>query len=255
MPLSFQSDLKKLGLSDKEAAVYLAALDTGPAPVQSIARKSKVARATTYLVLESLMKKGLVTRFEEGGKTTFVAESPQHLEQLLNQKEAELKRERSELKNLLPKLEAFVKVTDDRPVVRYYEGIEGIKVVRSELTRYARPGDTWYLLSQVDFMQAALGSKDLTYAHERKAKRIRSKAIFTTESDEVKHQLLETSDKMVERRFVSPEDYTSSSTLTIFRAATVIATYQGRIGGVVVESESVATMMRELFELAWKKLE
>ena len=44
-------------LSEKEAAVYLAALQLGWVPVQDIAKLSKVNRATTYVMIESLKKR------------------------------------------------------------------------------------------------------------------------------------------------------------------------------------------------------
>lgn len=94
----FEADLTKLGLSDKEAAVYLAALALGAGPVQPIARRAQVARATTYLVLESLMKRGLVTQYEEGKKTVFVAEPPQQLAQLLEKQESVIQEKRQHLK-------------------------------------------------------------------------------------------------------------------------------------------------------------
>ena len=55
--MALETELKKLNFSDKEARVYLALLELGEAPVQKIAEKAKVNRATTYVILESLKKK------------------------------------------------------------------------------------------------------------------------------------------------------------------------------------------------------
>lgn len=77
--MKFEPLLKNIGLSDKGARVYLAALELGAASVQSIARKAKVARPTTYLFLDELVKRGLATQYTEGERTQFVAESPRHI--------------------------------------------------------------------------------------------------------------------------------------------------------------------------------
>ena len=66
--MEYIQELTNLGLKDKEASVYLSCLELGPSPVQPIARKAKVVRATTYVILESLMNMGLVTKFKEGKK-------------------------------------------------------------------------------------------------------------------------------------------------------------------------------------------
>lgn len=70
------STLIKLGLSEKEAKVYLAALELAQDSAQNIAKKAGVNRPTTYVILEKLMKLGLANTLEENKKTLFVAESP-----------------------------------------------------------------------------------------------------------------------------------------------------------------------------------
>ena len=63
-----KKELEHLGLSDKEARVYLAALEMGPSPVQDISHKAHVNRATTYVMIESLAARGLMSTFQKGKK-------------------------------------------------------------------------------------------------------------------------------------------------------------------------------------------
>ena len=49
--------LTKLGLSDKEIAVYTALLSLGSAPVRSVSELAKVNRGTSYDILKSLRKR------------------------------------------------------------------------------------------------------------------------------------------------------------------------------------------------------
>ena len=58
--------LKELGLAEKEAKVFLASLELGSSAVQEIAKKAEINRATTYVIIEKLMKKGLMSSV--GGK-------------------------------------------------------------------------------------------------------------------------------------------------------------------------------------------
>ncbi|HBR80028.1 TPA: transcriptional regulator, partial [Candidatus Uhrbacteria bacterium] len=69
-------ELINVGFSDKEAAVYLAALQLGLSSIQDIAKKSGVNRATTYLLVDVLIKKGLMGVFVKDGRKFFAAESP-----------------------------------------------------------------------------------------------------------------------------------------------------------------------------------
>jgi HTH-type transcriptional regulator, sugar sensing transcriptional regulator len=257
--MPFQADLKKLGLSDKEADVYEASLELGEATVQQIAQKSKVARATTYLILDSLMKRGLVSDYEHDDKTKFIAESPTQLKRLLDRQEEELRDRQADLGRLLPKLQAFIRSSDQRPVVRYFSGVEGLKTMRGEMAQYSTSKDTWYSLTPLDHLRAVFndeGDDYYTYANTRAAKGIQHKVIFTTASDKLRRQrLMSAREQRAERRFVPPEKFRSSSGMTIFRDRIAIATFTGHVGGAIIESPSAALMMRELFLLAWDFLE
>lgn len=252
----FEPELKRLGLSDRESAVYLAALGLGPSPVQDIARKAKIPRATTYLILETLMHRGLISRYSESKKTFFAAEKPEQLKRLLDQEEERIKEGRVVVDKLIPKLEAFMKTADDRPIVRYYTGLDGLRSIRSDLARQAKANQTWYAFSPIDHLRELFGEDEFSYAKQRIAKGGRSKTIFTTKSESVKNVFLATSRvQYSERKFIAPEQYTSSSGMSILGDHVAIGTFGEKLGGVIIESPSVAQMMRELFDLAWNRLD
>ena len=184
--MQFEVVLTDIGLSEKEARVYIAALELGSSPVQPIARKAKVARATTYVVLESLMARGLITKLHEGKKTLFVAESPRHLLQYVEMEEQRAHEKHVELDEILPELLAFMRAAEGKPVTRYFAGPEGVRTMRNEIIRQCSNTDIWYSLIPADHFIAVLGEKELLAPNARVAKRIRAKTIFTTRSSKRK---------------------------------------------------------------------
>ena len=58
--------LIKLGLAEDEAKTYLAALEAGTATVAQIAINSGIPRSSTYLLVEQLLKKGLLSQSSLG---------------------------------------------------------------------------------------------------------------------------------------------------------------------------------------------
>ncbi len=60
--------LKKLGLTEKEAVIYINALSLGTFSVSSIAQKTGIKRPTCYIILDELIKKNLVTRVPRAKK-------------------------------------------------------------------------------------------------------------------------------------------------------------------------------------------
>jgi len=250
---AFEASLKKLGLSDKEASVYLAMLSLGPSSVLRISRKAGVARATTYLVLEELLHKGMVSIYEKDGAQNYVAEEPEHLRYLIERRRQELAEEEELLVDIIPKLQAFTWAEDQRPVVRYYHGREGLKTLRSEMLRTSQAGETWYNFTPVDHLYKVFGNQSYTYEEQRLARGVKSKSIFTTKSTKLKNELLMKGNRRIERKFVSPAKFTSGTGITITKDRVALGTMEDKLGGFVVESRSVAAAMRELFELAWKR--
>lgn len=250
--MEFIKELKRLGLKDKEAAVYLSCLELGPSTAQQISRKAKVVRATTYVELESLMQMGLVTKFKQGKKTLFSAEPPRQLMRLLEKKQEQIRDKQHELEQLLPELQIVMKASNETPSVRYFEGKEGLHAMRQEIVRESSPGDLVYNFTPTDHLNAVFAEYEKSYYEQRAAKGVKARTLFTTKSLRYKDELL--SEKLLhfsERRYVPPERFPATSGMTIFGDKIAIGSFTGKLMGVVVESEPMADMMRNLFELAW----
>ncbi len=130
-----EKKLKTLGLSDKESKVYLAALELGTSTVQELSRKSGVNRATTYIQVDSLIKRGLMSRVDKANKTLFLAEKPQRIIDILSKKKEKLESLESAFIQLMPELEAIYNVKTDKPHVRFYESESGLEIFRNEMVK------------------------------------------------------------------------------------------------------------------------
>ncbi len=147
----------------------------------------------------------------------------------------------------------ITKASGDKPSVRYFEGKEGLRAIRQEIVMYSHSGDSIYNFTPADHLLGVFPDDEDTYFPQRVAKRVRAKTLFTTNSDIVrKRWLSEELSKMSERRFVSPEKFPVSAGMTIYRDRIAIGSYTGKLFGVVIESEQMASMMRVLFDLSWE---
>lgn len=66
--------LEDVGLSEKEAAVYLACLEIGTGLASAIAKRAGINRCTTYAILEKLTTKGLIIQFIENENKLYQVE-------------------------------------------------------------------------------------------------------------------------------------------------------------------------------------
>lgn len=114
--------LESLGLNKREAQTYLAGLELGPTSILEISRKTKQNRALLYQTIDGLMEKKLMVVTTHGKRKLFVAEPPKILNDLLRDKLALLD-------TILPELVGLDRKGGIKPVIKFYEGLEGIKDV------------------------------------------------------------------------------------------------------------------------------
>lgn len=139
--------LKKLGLSDKEIAIYLKVLEYGSLSVRRLAELTAINRGTAYDVLKSLEEQGLVRYQDRNGRQYFVAEEPEILDDLLARRLSELEDTKEQMTELIPELKALAGSKDQRPVSKYYEGKEGIHAVLDDILTSLGEGDEYYVYS------------------------------------------------------------------------------------------------------------
>ena len=58
-----EQSLRNIGLSEKEAIIYLASLELGPSTIQEISKKAQLKRSSVYDLISSLVERGLMNNF------------------------------------------------------------------------------------------------------------------------------------------------------------------------------------------------
>jgi len=111
--------LQRIGLSCKEAQIYVALLKIGDATVKDIAAEAGIKRPTTYLILEDLRQKGLILKIPHIKKAIYRSKNTDELFGYASDNMSALKR-------ALPKLEAL-QVERNPMKTFYFEGIGGLK--------------------------------------------------------------------------------------------------------------------------------
>ncbi len=240
-------DLQKLGLSDKEALVYLASLELGPSPVQVIARKAEVNRATTYVMVEALLRKGLMSTFEKGKKVMYTAEKPERLHRIIHNERIALDEKEQVIKHLLPDLEAISSSSGERPKVSFYENEEGLEAMREVLFDSSVAVIEDFI--SFDDLRHLLPKENWKRHNERLAKRkIKGRTIYTSENHE---QPSETTKHLWEFRRIPKEKFPMHGELTVFGNKVAMIALKGKLVGVIIESKEMATMVKSMFDLAW----
>jgi HTH-type transcriptional regulator, sugar sensing transcriptional regulator len=244
-------ELQDLGLSEKEARVYLAALELGATTADKLAKHAKIKRPTAYVQLESLMKMGLMSTYEEGKKTMFAPESPELLKRLLASQQESLRTKEGDLSRMLPTLMQQFASAGERPVVRFFSGKVGITAMREEVLNLKR-GEEYLILFSRDSLSDIYSQAELDDFSERRAARgIRSRYIYTREGGKSSSVL----PPDTERRYISPSRLPMQSDIFVYRNSVSIMALKGPIFGIVIESKEIAESFRAMFSVIWETAE
>jgi sugar-specific transcriptional regulator TrmB len=248
----YEKELQTLGLSEKEAKVYLTSLELGADTAQNIAQRSGINRATTYVQIELLKQKGLMSQFEKGKKTFYTAESPERLASLLSSFEKEINFKKSELTRILPSLQDLFAGAGERPKVRFFEGAEGSKALHAEYLMVKNKKIEAFV--NLDQLLKFAPKHEEDYTPHRISKNIHGYIIYTQKSGVWTEGTDEK--KLREARYLPPADTEDEicADIDIFDNKVAIITYRSKPTCVIIEDSDIAKTLRTVFRALWKKL-
>lgn len=131
---SVKNFLLDFGLTDKEITVYTTLLKTGPNTIMNLARETNIKRSTTHNTVEELIKKGLVSQTNYGERRMVIAEDPDKLKFLMEQKKWDINKLEKNLPDAINSIYTMVPTVKGESDlgVKYYEGEAGVKLIYSE---------------------------------------------------------------------------------------------------------------------------
>jgi sugar-specific transcriptional regulator TrmB len=236
--------LEQFGLTGRKADVYLAALELGGASVIDVARKANIKRTTAYDILLDLQKDGLVSQTMEGKKRKFIGEDPEKIQ-------TELKRKEAAFSEILPILKSIYNVKGEKPKIRFYEGIDGLKECYLDTLKYS--GEILALGSE---HAAKVLSLDWLHSNvrDRVKKRIYLKAIVADSQLVQKEFLSHDQDQMRSSKIIDPKKYPFTIEINIYGHQKVFLMSPNEQIGIIIEGEEIHRTMKSMFELIWDNL-
>jgi HTH-type transcriptional regulator, sugar sensing transcriptional regulator len=241
-----QKELENAGLSDSEAKVYLAALELGETNISRIAKKSGIKRTTTYLVIDSLKEKGLINSYKKRNKTIFIAEDPRKIEEKLAER-------KHAIAKVMPELLSLANFIDKKPVIRFYEGQDGIKDLFKDILKYPDSEVLeMYSESYVHDFSEEFFSKYFT--PHRIAKKIWVRAILPN-TEIIKKLMARNEKELRQAKLLDPEKYKIKIEINIYgkNKVSVIA-FKEEIG-LIIESQLIHESLKNIFELMWEGID
>jgi sugar-specific transcriptional regulator TrmB len=253
MKKNISENLKKallqLNLTEKEITSYITLLEQGALSIQDISRNTGINRVTTYAAIEELKQKGLVSESRKGKRKLFVAENPESLENILQEKKDKLKHEENILQNIiLPSLKAIDIHQENKPQIKFFEGLEGIYKIYDD-----------YILNSSDVI--GCGSYDSVikvsswkveeeYIQEMRKRKILFRGIL--EDTETNRKFDALSKGVMHNKFL-PKGEKVSADILVFGSMVALISYEKK-SATLIEDESIAESLRMYLNFMWERL-
>ena len=245
--------LKSLNFTDKEAAVYLALLEIGPAKARDVSLKTQLNRTTVYDIFTSLLEKGLVSKFGRGKTISFNALSPERLLNYLDrEKEGEMKKidkQKEKVKNILPQLISLQNIFSSGPKVQFFEGEKGMREAYEDTLTSK---DIILAYANLETMQEGLPNFFPEYFKRRAAKKIFIRAILPRNEASIKQSKSDLEEAR-ETRFLPEAEMTFSPEINIYNNKMLVASWKEKIA-IIIESKELADLQKLTFNLLWASL-
>jgi len=239
-------ELQKLDLNQKEATIYLTALELGPATLLELSKKSKLNRVTLYDITQKLIDKKLMFISIKGKKKIFTAQAPEKIKGLLKEKI-------DILGSILPELNSLIDKTKARPKIKYLEGIEGIK----ESYRESLKTQDDIILGFLGFEALISESKVLNNFWDKeyipKRKKLKKFAqVVSPDNQTGKDRKKDDKRDYRETKLVPASFYNFKCDLFIYdNKITAVSYSQGEEFALIVESGPISETLKMIWKMCW----
>ena len=243
--------LKKVGFSEKEALVYTHLIRLGAQPASVIAEKAEINRTTTYDIIETLTKKGLISSIKKDGITYFKALDPKELLNYLEREKVEhvkqLEKQQKEIETLLPALISLENQESTKPKVTFYEGEKGMRQAYEDTLTSS---ETILAYANVEDMHKGLPNFFPEYYQRRGVeKKIHIKCIAPDNKTSIERH---SHDKKENREMILiPEkEYDFSPEINVYDDKVLFASWREKMA-IIIKSKEIADFHKKMYKLAW----
>ena len=240
--MDISATLHQLGLTDKEALVYLATLEIGMAPISVIAKKSKLRRSTAYEILKKLSEKGIAEFFVRKNTRYYSVVPPKLL----------IEKFRSSLAQLeiaLPEMLAISNQIVHKPRITFYEGKEDLArlyldvlTAKGEIRNYFLPEAMFRYFSR-DWLQTEIIEKLVELK-----KRVR---VIMPDSADARAFLKDRQSDLRHQRLIASSMMQFKNEMAVYDGKVVIFSFEEDFA-FLIESKDVAELQAVIFDLAWE---
>ncbi|MBT3464130.1 hypothetical protein HOD20_03450 [archaeon] len=231
--------LKDIGLTQREAEVYIALLKMGKSSVLDISKNVKIHRTNIYDNLENLIEMGLAKFIVENDKKYYSITHPNMILEVLNERKLRFK-------DILPGMISEYSKEKSKTEASILRGKDGLKSIFED---YLRVKETIYMYG-VPLLAPDLIKYYLPGYHKRRIKKkITNKVIFNYNA---KNRMKFINSLNYSKGKYLPKEFDSPASTTIYGQNISIILWTEDPLIVSVKNKQIAESYKSFFDFLWK---
>lgn len=232
--------LQNVCLSEKEAKAYIFLLESGQISQDLFFEKFFLSEKECLEIVKSLSQKSVIDVFQHEEEMFLMAISPQNFLKTL-----ETRLEKFQL--IIPELSALDNRSEARPIIRFYEGKQGLIDVMEDSLEAQEGILNWNNLS------VATDILDDYYPIYIKRKNILNLFVRAICNDDATARDFQKKGKKEQRevRLIPGDKFPFRNEINIYNDKISIISHKEQIG-VIIQSKDIVETQRSIFKLAWE---
>ncbi len=250
-----KEELREIGLTKGEIAVYLTLLKLGQSTNSPIARHAGLQSSTVYYCLNSLIEKGFISYIQKGGRRYFMPTAPENILALLDERAKQVTEQRKNIERILPELKEYRKTHEEKTIAEIYEGFNGFKMIFNQILKSLNRSESY----EAFVIEQALGETrqiKLFFMQHNKALKRKGIKLRLLAHERMRSIFEEIYGKKFLTRYQEIR-YTKEITpvgITIYKSNVVThISEHGRPMSFLIHNQKLAEIYRSYFYAVWKK--
>lgn len=251
--VSYADVLIRAGLDEKEAKTYEALLKYGQLGIGALLTKLPYKRGDLYNILYGLRDKGLVTQTLNNRKIAFRPNEPHHLETYVLERKEKLQEAQTVIGSVLPNLTELYRLTTDKPIVRVFEGFEGLKELYQDTISTNQPITAFLGLYEAEPRLRQWLAE--SYVTERVEHKIPARVLVATDLKDKEGKNYAGLDKqeLRESRVIDRDKFPCRLEVQVYGNKVSFTNHNKNDAqvGVLIDNKLIAESIQSLLDLAW----
>lgn len=242
--MAYRELLLDIGLSKWESQTYLALLELGSTTTGALIQKSEVPQSKIYGVLDSLIKKGLVSYIIKGKIKYFQASNPKRILDLFRDKEKRIEVLIEELKS---------KQSEKKQSSELFEGLKAIRGMFLGMINEIKKGEDWFGFSRgIDYSDETI--EFYNWWGMRKAiSGLKDHLLISLQNKkEFERGIDKDSLKTMKKKLLRYSPISFPGDVAIFRDQVVILNWEDKPTAILITSKNLSRQYKDFFLGLWK---